>query len=248
MGNLIAPSATSEKKTNTVRDMLGTPADKGMTAAQEKLHTLQTQISVEVDLFVKSVATEEQLRDAALAAGNTVIAKVHWERARAVKPKLAAAQQALSVITAQQQALYQQHLNVETMQVLKMSSAMMARGGPSKVESTISLVDAVADNHETESEVANALAGATLTNIGVATAEEDAEWLEFLAKSEGAATPTPMVVPPYMPQEVQLKQETVGERKECPQKQKPVQVPKAEAEAEVLKMQEKLNAPQLVLL
>ena len=119
------------------------------------------------------------------------------------------------------------------------------------MESTISLVDAVADNHETESEVANALAGATLTNIGVSTAEEDAEWLEFLAKSEGTATPTPMVVPPYMPQEVQLKQETVGERKECPQKQKPVEVPnaeaEAEAEAEVLKMQEKLNSQLAIL-
>ena len=215
----MAPAAPGEKKTSTVRDMLGTPADKGMTAAQDKLLTLQTQISVEVDLFVKNVAMEEELRDAALAAGNTVIAKVHWERARAVKPKLAAAQQALSVITAQQQALYQQHLNVETMQVLKMSSAMMARGGAGKVESTISLVDAVADNHETENEVASALAGATLTNIGMATAEEDAEWLDFLAKSEGSATPTPMVVPPYMPPEVKVQQETVAGSEECPQKQ-----------------------------
>lgn len=218
------------KKTGTVRDMLSSPADKGMTAAQEKLQTLQTQISVEVDLFVKNVATEERLRDAALAQGNHVIAKVHWERARAVKPKLAAAQQALSVITAQQQALYQQHLNVETMSVLKMSSAMMARGGANKVESTISLVDAVADSHEAESEVATALAGATLSNIGVASAEEDAEWLEFLAKSEGS--PAPIGVPPYMPPAVPEQNEiAVGLEEPC---QKPEVPPQARQLAQIV--------------
>lgn len=193
----------SSKKPTAVRDMLGSATDQNMTAAQQKLGSLQTQISVEVNLFVEQITSEERLRDAALAANNKVVAKVHWERARSVKPKLAAAQQALSVITAQQQALYQQHLNVETMEVLKMSSAMMARGGSNKVESTISLVDAVSDGQEAENDVANALAGAKLSNVSVAQEDDDEEWNLFLQQNAGGGevkTSTPMVVPPYMPE------------------------------------------------
>lgn len=209
----------SSKKPTAVRDMLGSTNDQNMTAAQQKLGSLQTQISVEVNLFVEQITSEERLRDAALAANNKVVAKVHWERARSVKPKLAAAQQALSVITAQQQALYQQHLNVETMSVLKMSSAMMARGGSNKVESTISLVDAVSDGQEAENDVANALAGAKLSNVSVALEDDDEEWNLFLQQNAGGGaegvesktSSTPMVAPPYMPDvPVESTQQSLG--------------------------------------
>jgi len=157
---------------------------------QEQMNTMITQHNLHLKMFRQQQQDHMASARLAFQQKDMATAKQAFVSYKQLSVQIRSVQNAVNAVQRQQNTLYQQALNDETMQIMRTAARVNAQKPMASLENAIDLSDAAAEVADLTVEMASALAFDT--NDGAA---DDEEWATFCKMFSDAPAPAPLAAP-----------------------------------------------------